>query len=285
MIDTATNTVVATVPVESQPHGIAVNPAGTFVYVTNNTSNTVSVIDAATNAVVATVPVGTSPVSVAVNPAGSVVYVTNGVDNTVSVIDPTTNTVSTTVTVGTGPQGVAVNPPGTFVYVVNGSDNTVSVINAFTNAVVATLPVGADPAAFGNFIGGSPATVPGAPTGATATAGNAQATLLFNAPASNGGSAITGYTVVSNPTGGVDSNAGTTNTSHIVTGLINGTAYTFAVTATNVVGTSAPSAASNSVTPMGTSTIGTFTSSLNPSTVGTSVHLHRHGPPGPIPTG
>ena len=113
--------------------------------------------------------------------------------------------------------------------------------------------------------------MPGAPTGATATAGNAQATLLFNAPASNGGSAITGYTVVSNPTGGVDSNAGTTNTSHIVTGLINGTAYTFAVTATNVVGTSAPSAASNSVTPMGTSTIGTFTSSLNPSTVGTSV--------------
>jgi hypothetical protein len=67
----------------------------------------------------------------------------------------------------------------------------------------------------------------------------------------NGGSAITGYTVVSNPAGGVDSNAGTTGLSHVITGLTNGTAYTFTVTATNAIGTSALSAASNSVTPVG----------------------------------
>src|ERR1019366_2879897 len=61
VIDTATNAVVATVPVGTTPHGVAVNPAGTFAYVTNQTSNTVSVIDTATNTVVATVPVGTAP--------------------------------------------------------------------------------------------------------------------------------------------------------------------------------------------------------------------------------
>ena len=77
VIDTATNTVVATVPVGTRPYGVAVNPAGTFVYVTNQDSNNVSVIDTATNTVVATVPVGREPHGVAVNPAGTVAYVAN----------------------------------------------------------------------------------------------------------------------------------------------------------------------------------------------------------------
>lgn len=88
---------------------------------------------------------------------------------------------------------------------------------------------------------------PGAPTIGTATAGNATASVAFTAPASNGGSAITGYTVTSSPAG----ITATGSTSPInVTGLSNGTAYTFTVTATNVVGTGAASAASNSVTPL-----------------------------------
>ena len=61
VIDTATNTVVATVPVGNNPCGVAVTPDGKHVYVTNDGSNTVSVIDTATNTVVATVPVGTWP--------------------------------------------------------------------------------------------------------------------------------------------------------------------------------------------------------------------------------
>ena len=98
---------------------------------------------------------------------------------------------------------------------------------------------------------GTPATVPGSPTIGTATAGDGQANISFTAPADDGGSPITTYTATSNPGNitGTVSQAGSGTI--IVTGLTNGTAYTFTVTATNSVGTSAASAASNSVTPTG----------------------------------
>ena len=60
VIDAATGTVTATIPVGGNPDGVAVDPAGT-VYVTNNGDDTVSVIDAATRTVTATIPVGTEP--------------------------------------------------------------------------------------------------------------------------------------------------------------------------------------------------------------------------------
>ena len=69
VIDTATNTVVATIPVGVGPIGVAITPDGTRAYVTNGDSNTVSVIDTATNTLVATVPVGVRPVAVAITPA------------------------------------------------------------------------------------------------------------------------------------------------------------------------------------------------------------------------
>lgn len=95
---------------------------------------------------------------------------------------------------------------------------------------------------------GSQATVPGAPTGVAATAGDASATVSWSAPASDGGSPITGYTVTSSP-GGKTCTWTTGPLSCTVTGLTNGTAYTFRVRATNGVGDGALSAASNSVTP------------------------------------
>lgn len=90
------------------------------------------------------------------------------------------------------------------------------------------------------------AILPGAPTIGIATAGNGQATVAFTAPASNGGATITSYNVTSSPGGTITMGAGSPI---IFTGLANGTAYNFTVTATNSVGTGPVSSVSNSVTP------------------------------------
>jgi uncharacterized protein (TIGR02145 family) len=117
---------------------------------------------------------------------------------------------------------------------------------SYTFTVVATNAVGNSAAsAASNAV--TPVTVPGAPTIGSAVAGNAQASVSFTAPSITGGSAITGYTVTSNPGGVTGTGSGTPIT---VTGLTNGTSYTFTVVATNAVGNSASSAASNAVTPV-----------------------------------
>jgi hypothetical protein len=90
------------------------------------------------------------------------------------------------------------------------------------------------------------AVVPGAPTIGVASAGDTQATITFSPPASNGGSPVTSYTVISNPGGIIGTGAASPI---VVNGLTNGVSYTFVVTADNSAGTGSASAASNSVTP------------------------------------
>ena len=108
-------------------------------YVTNSSSDTVSVIDTNANSVIATISVGNEPFGVAVTSDGRRVYIAN--EFSVSVIDAVTNAVITTIPIAAQPPaiGVAVTPDGRKVYVSNYLGNTVSVIDTTTNTVTLSL--------------------------------------------------------------------------------------------------------------------------------------------------
>ena len=91
--------------------------------------------------------------------------------------------------------------------------------------------------------------LPGPPTNVTAVAGDGKATVSWSAPAADGGSPITQYTVTSSP-GGLTAVVDGSTLTAMVTGLTNGVSHTFTVTATNAAGTSASSTPSNAVTPL-----------------------------------
>jgi len=94
----------------------------------------------------------------------------------------------------------------------------------------------------------APTTAPGSPSGLTATAGNAQVSLSWTAPASDGGAQITSYDIYEGTTGNVKTTApvaSSKGTSVTVKNLANGTTYYFKVAAVNTVGVGPPSGAAS----------------------------------------
>ncbi|MDQ1914368.1 S-layer homology domain-containing protein [Paenibacillus sp. GD4] len=130
-----------------------------------------------------------------------------------------------------------------------------------------------------NEVSATPKTVPGAPTAVTAAASNGQAIISFSVPVSDGGSPIQSYKVVSSP--GMITATGT-NSPITVTGLMNGTSYTFTVTALNHEGSSAPSAPSNAVIPIAPPMV---SEDDDTSEGGRNEMPMTSAPPAPIPSG
>jgi predicted phage tail protein len=97
----------------------------------------------------------------------------------------------------------------------------------------------------------APATAPGAPTALAATAGDAQVSLAWTAPASDGGATITGYNVYEGTSQNFKDTtpaASSKGTGLTITKLTNGTTYYFRVTAVNDVG-EGPASGAASATP------------------------------------
>ena len=120
------------------------------IYVTNDRSDTVSVIDAS-NTVIDTIFVGDAPFDVVFSPDGTYAYVTNSAASTISVVTvspatpisvtPPEFSTGTAGTDGDAPQGVALSLDGGHAFVTNFDSGTVSVINTVSNAIEETIDV------------------------------------------------------------------------------------------------------------------------------------------------
>jgi YVTN family beta-propeller protein len=140
VINIASNTVTATIPVGSFPVGVVFSPDRSMAYVANSGDGTVSVINTAGNTVVATVALssGASPFKLAITPDGKSLYVSDFGATAVSVINTATNAVSAVIPINSLGSDVVILPNGTKAYVAD-ITGVVSIINTSTNTVVGTI--------------------------------------------------------------------------------------------------------------------------------------------------
>ena len=119
-------------------------------------------------------------------------------------------------------------------------------------------------------------TVPGAPTGLSATAsGTSTIDLDWTAPVDDGGAAITGYRIEVSPDGTSDwtervGNTGTTTASYSHTGLSAATTRHYRVSAINSAGTGAASSTANATTDAAAATVPGAPTSLSATASGTT---------------
>lgn len=153
--------------------------------------------------------------------------------------------------------GYTATPSTTYQWTSNGADIAGQTSNTYTQLTSdRNKTIGCRVAGLAYFVGAGvvPLAVPGAPTGISASAGNAQITGTATAPADNGGSAITGYQMPvyrasDNVLLGTATGASPTLT---LTGIANGVAVYCKMAAVNAVGVGPLSAASSTVTPTAT---------------------------------
>jgi hypothetical protein len=254
------------------PIGIAIDAAGN-VYTANELSYNVSKITPGTSSRASAIlgVTGWFPKGIAIDAAGNV-FTANDSWNSVTKITqvpeaPTSVSATSAViaqsdvtwTAPTASGGAAItgyrvtsSPGGRTCTTTSGLSCTVTGLEpgtSYTFTVEAENSYGFSLASDASSSVTTPTTVPGAPTGVSATdAANGQSVVSWTAPADTGGTSITGYTVTSS--GGQTCSWTTGDLSCTVTGLTNGTSYAFTVTATNARGTGSASSASNSVTPV-----------------------------------
>ena len=146
VLDTSSNTVVATIPIGYGPQGITIKQDGSRAYTADSDSDWVSIVDLTSNSVVKTIPAGDGPVIPALNNDDSRVYVASHLSNSVTVIDTSTNSVVATIPdVRWWPWGIAVSPDGAYIAVTLFGSGTVSVFDTSTFSKVTETSVGSNP--------------------------------------------------------------------------------------------------------------------------------------------
>ena len=147
VVDTATGSVVARIPLGSRPQALAVAPDGERVYASEPDAGSVTVIDTGTSEVVGRVAVAPTPHGLAFSPDGSRLAVADYDANLITLIDAAVGRPAVTASVGRSPHAVVWHPSQPWVFDTNFADNSLSVTDAQSGRVLATVPTAIHPQA------------------------------------------------------------------------------------------------------------------------------------------
>jgi YVTN family beta-propeller protein len=143
VIDTATGKSIGAITGLHGVHGIALDTAGKFGYISDGGGNAVVVFDRSALTVTATIPAGTNPDCIIFEPATQTVWAFNGRSHDISVISPASNTVVATIPLSGKPEFSVVDGQGTVFDNIEDKSEIVR-IDARSKAVTATWPTGCD---------------------------------------------------------------------------------------------------------------------------------------------
>jgi YVTN family beta-propeller protein len=140
IVDLASKTVMAAVPVGFAPYATLVDPSSGLVFVSNWGDATLSVINPASESVVAAIPVGQHPTAMTMGPTG-MLYVSDSNSDAVSIVDPQAMTETARVSVtpdpslplSSSPQGLSFGKNGRYLYVADAGDNALAVLSLAHN--------------------------------------------------------------------------------------------------------------------------------------------------------
>lgn len=145
VLDTATNQMIATIPVSSRPYAAACSRDGSQLWVPSHDDARIDVIDTATLQLIRSIDVPPNPHWLTFSADGRKVYAALHDSNLVAVLDLLTFTVTKTIPVGASPHSTALAPDGQTLAVVNYSSSEVSIIDTARDIELKRLPTGENP--------------------------------------------------------------------------------------------------------------------------------------------
>jgi YVTN family beta-propeller protein len=140
VVDTQTGKLIGSITGLHGTHGVALDTAGKFGYISDGGGNAVVVFDRATLATVATIPAGTNPDAIIFERATQTVWAFNGRSKDATVIDATTSKVVATIPLPGKPEFAAVDGQGT-IFVNIEDKNEIVRLDAKTNKLTAEWPL------------------------------------------------------------------------------------------------------------------------------------------------
>jgi YVTN family beta-propeller protein len=166
IIDTRTDSVIASIEVGTRPRGVRVSQDGKTVFVAlsgsprcpptmpdeeceklkaDKSKDGIAVVDAASRKVTRVLPGGSDPENFDISQDGSTLFISNEDAGTASIVDIASGRIRSTVKVGKEPEGVRVHPDGGTVWVTGETDHNVTVVDTRTGKVLGQIEVGKRP--------------------------------------------------------------------------------------------------------------------------------------------